>query len=48
MSKLELIKKISEKQTQNFELFKTLKGHVLPLTNCSFNKNGDKYNSDQS
>ena len=22
---------------------KTLKAHVLPLTNCSFNKNGDKY-----
>ena len=24
-------------------LFKTLKTHLLPLTNCAFNKNGDKY-----
>jgi dynein assembly factor with WDR repeat domains 1 len=22
---------------------KKLKGHVLPLTNCCFNKNGDKF-----
>ena len=24
-------------------MFKTLKAHVLPLTNCGFNKNGDKF-----
>lgn len=24
-------------------LVKKLKGHVLPLTNCCFNKNGDKF-----
>lgn len=40
---LELILKIEEKKEQDFKLFKTLKAHVLPLTNCSFNKNGDKF-----
>jgi len=35
--------KLEEKKDQNFQLSKTLKAHVLPLTNCSFNKNGDKY-----
>ena len=34
--------KLEEKKDQNFKPFKTLKAHVLPLTNCSFNKNGDK------
>ena len=24
-------------------MVKKLKGHVLPLTNCCFNKNGDKF-----
>lgn len=24
-------------------MYKTLKAHVLPLTNCAFNKNGDKF-----
>ncbi len=42
-SDVELILKLEEKKNQNFQLFKTLKAHVLPLTNCSFNKNGDKY-----
>lgn len=40
---LELILKIEEKKVQEFKLFKTLKAHVLPLTNCAFNKNGDKF-----
>lgn len=39
----ELIEKIESKKSQRFELFKTLKAHILPLTNCAFNKNGDKY-----
>lgn len=40
---LELIEKIESKKSQRFELFKTLKAHILPLTNCAFNKNGDKF-----
>lgn len=28
---------------QSFGLFKTLKAHQLPLTNCAFNKNGSKF-----
>ena len=35
--------KLEEKKHQEFKPFKTLKAHVLPLTNCCFNKNGDKY-----
>lgn len=35
--------KLEEKKEQDFKLFKTLKAHVLPLTNCAFNKNGDKF-----
>ena len=38
-----LIEKIESKKNQNFKLFKTLKTHLLPLTNCAFNKNGNKY-----
>ena len=38
-----MILKLEEKKEQNFSMFKTLKAHVLPLTNCCFNKNGDKY-----
>ena len=29
--------------TQNFYLFKILRAHILPLTNCAFNKSGDKF-----
>jgi dynein assembly factor with WDR repeat domains 1 len=28
--------------TQNFYLFKILRAHILPLTNCAFNKSGDR------
>ena len=28
---------------QSFKLFKTLRAHLLPLTNCAFNKNGDRF-----
>ena len=38
----ELIKKLESKQKQDFGLFKTLRAHVMPLTNCAFNKSGDK------
>lgn len=38
----ELIEKIESKKDQNFTLSKTLKAHVQPLTNCAFNKNGDR------
>jgi len=38
-----LIDKLESKKNQHFKLYKTLKAHVLPLTNCAFNKNGDKF-----
>jgi dynein assembly factor with WDR repeat domains 1 len=40
---LELIEVVTEKKDLKFEHYKTLKCHELPLTNCSFNKNGDKF-----
>jgi len=39
---LELIDKLESKKDQSFELYKTLKAHILPLTHCAFNKNGDR------
>jgi dynein assembly factor with WDR repeat domains 1 len=39
----ELIKKLESKKSQDFGLFKTLRAHVMPLTNCAFNKSGDKF-----
>lgn len=38
-----MIEVISEKKTQTFSNYKTLPCHDLPLTNCAFNKNGDKF-----
>jgi dynein assembly factor with WDR repeat domains 1 len=32
-----------ENQQQKFTLFKVLRAHLLPLTNCAFNKGGDKF-----
>ena len=32
-----------EKKNQEFVHFRTLSCHELPLTNCAFNKSGDKY-----
>jgi len=29
--------------THNFYLFKILRAHILPLTNCAFNKSGDRF-----
>jgi dynein assembly factor with WDR repeat domains 1 len=40
---LELIEKIESNDTSNFFLFKILRAHILPLTNCAFNKSGDKF-----
>ena len=28
--------------SQSFYLFKILRAHILPLTNCAFNKSGDR------
>ena len=39
----ELIEKQQENQQQKFALFKVLRAHLLPLTNCAFNKNGDRF-----
>eukprot|EP01017_Pseudomicrothorax_dubius_P022044 TRINITY_DN2373_c0_g1_i2.p1 TRINITY_DN2373_c0_g1~~TRINITY_DN2373_c0_g1_i2.p1 ORF type:complete len:219 (-),score=47.15 TRINITY_DN2373_c0_g1_i2:719-1375(-) len=38
-----LITKLESKKVQSFSLAKTLRAHVLPLTNCAFNKNGDRF-----
>lgn len=38
-----LIEKLESNQEQLFSEFKVLKAHILPLTNCAFNKNGDKF-----
>ena len=38
-----LIEKLESNQKQKFDEFKVLKAHILPLTNCAFNKNGDKF-----
>ena len=32
-----------ENQEQRFKLFTVLRAHLLPLTNCAFNKAGDKF-----
>ena len=44
-----LLLRLVEKQidmcdgTRNFHLFKVLSAHILPLTNCAFNKGGDRF-----
>ena len=38
-----LIEKQLENQEQKFSCFKVLRAHLLPLTNCAFNKAGDKF-----
>ena len=38
----ELIEKQESNEAQNFYLFKILRAHILPLTNCAFNKSGDR------
>ena len=32
-----------ENREQKFKLFTVLRAHLLPLTNCAFNKAGDKF-----
>ena len=34
---------VSRGQSSDFYLFKILRAHILPLTNCAFNKSGDKF-----
>merc|ERR1711981_356310 len=38
-----LIEKQESNERQNFYLFKILRAHILPLTNCAFNKSGDRF-----
>merc|ERR1712164_34924 len=38
-----LIEKQESNEQQNFYLFKILRAHILPLTNCAFNKSGDRF-----
>merc|ERR1712070_549859 len=38
-----LIEKQESNEHQNFYLFKILRAHILPLTNCAFNKSGDRF-----
>lgn len=35
--------KLGSKDNQDFYLFKILRAHILPLTNCAFNKSGDRF-----
>jgi WD40 repeat protein len=39
----ELIEKLESNESSSFYLFKILRAHILPLTNCAFNKSGDKF-----
>ena len=41
-SMLELQSRLAEKDPYDFSCFKVLQAHVLPLTNCAFNKSGAK------
>merc|ERR1711957_690872 len=34
---------MGENSSSKFALFKILRAHLLPLTNCAFNKSGDKF-----
>ena len=38
-----LIEKLETNESNDFFLFKILRAHILPLTNCAFNKSGDKF-----
>ena len=38
-----LIDKLTEHAPTEFGLFRVLRAHVLPLTNCAFNKGGDRF-----
>ena len=38
-----MIEKLENNESSDFFLFKILRAHILPLTNCAFNKSGDKF-----
>ncbi len=38
-----LIEKLYVDEMNEFYLFKILRAHILPLTNCAFNKSGDRF-----
>ncbi|KAJ1449887.1 WD40-repeat-containing domain protein [Pelagophyceae sp. CCMP2097] len=38
-----LIEKLESHESSDYYLFKILRAHILPLTNCAFNKQGDKF-----
>ncbi|RYY85913.1 hypothetical protein EON63_06710 [archaeon] len=38
-----LIERLESNDASDFFLFKILRAHILPLTNCAFNKSGDKF-----
>jgi dynein assembly factor with WDR repeat domains 1 len=38
-----LIEKQDVQDSQQYYLFKILRAHILPLTNCAFNKAGDRF-----
>ncbi len=40
---LRLIEKLKMDDTNEFYLFKILRAHILPLTNCAFNKSGGQF-----
>jgi dynein assembly factor with WDR repeat domains 1 len=44
---IRLLQKLLDKQGENdgkeYGLFKVLRAHILPLTNCAFNKGGDRF-----
>ena len=39
----ELIEKLESNESSDYFLFKILRAHILPLTNCAFNKSGEKF-----
>jgi dynein assembly factor with WDR repeat domains 1 len=38
-----LVDKTETREDQRYALFKASAAHILPLTNCAFNKSGDKF-----
>ena len=38
-----MIEKLENNENSDYYLFKILRAHILPLTNCAFNKQGDKF-----
>ena len=39
----ELVTKLECRHNSDYYLFKILRAHILPLTNCAFNKQGDRF-----